>query len=135
MKHLLCIGVLVGCVSFSGDAFSTPVLNDDVPVALMQDETSGRVTATYSLSGAPAIVTVEVLTNDVPVDASALGPMSGEVNRLITENGNHAVYWKMPQWWMDRVGETNLKVKVSAWAPTTPPDWMVVSLTRLSTFE
>ena len=128
MKRLLSVAMLAGCMSVMGDAFSAPVLNDDVPVALMQDETSGRVTATYSLSGAPAIVTVEVLTNDVPVDASALGPMSGDVNRLITGDGSHAVYWKMPQWWMDRVGETNLKVKVSAWSPTTPPDWMVVSL-------
>ena len=128
MKRLLSVAMLAGCISVMGDAFSAPVLNDDVPVALTQDETSGRVTATYSLSGAPAIVTVEVLTNDVPVDASALGPMSGDVHRLITEAGSHAVYWKMPQWWMDRVGETNLKVKVSAWSPTTPPDWMVVSL-------
>ena len=128
MKRLLSVAMLARCMSVMGDAFSAPVLNDDVPVALTQDETSGRVTATYSLSGAPAIVTVEVLTNDVPVDASALGPMSGDVNRLITGDGSHAVYWKMPQWWMDRVGETNLKVKVSAWSPTTPPDWMVVSL-------
>ena len=128
MKRLLSVAMLAGCISVMGDAFSAPVLNDDVPVALTQDETSGRVTATYSLSGAPAIVTVEVLTNDVPVDASALGPMSGDVHRLITEAGNHAVYWKMPQWWMDRVGETNLKVRVSAWSPATPPDWMAVSL-------
>lgn len=128
MKHLLCAVVLLGCVSYSRDAFSTPMLNDDVPVVLTQDEETGRVTATYSLSGAPAIVTVEVLTNDVPVDAAALGPMSGDVNRLVSGGGDHAVYWKLPCNWMERVGETNLKVRVSAWSPVTPPDWMVVSL-------
>ena len=65
-------------------------------VSVAQD--SGRnVQISYTLDGAPAVVTVDVRTNGVSMSGAMLqGYVSGAVNRRV-EPGTHVITW-LPRW-------------------------------------
>lgn len=93
-----------------------------------QDATSKRVTIGYELEGAPAIVTVDILTNGVSIGAEHLTYMSGDVNRRV-EAGAHTVTWAPCKAWRGNVvNDGSVTAKVSAWALNEPPPYMVVDL-------
>ena len=52
-------------------------------VTFAQDAESKRVTIGYELEGAPAIVTVDILTNGVSIGSEHLTHMAGDVNRRV----------------------------------------------------
>ena len=94
-----------------------------------QDATSKRVTIGYELEGAPAIVTVDILTNGVSIGAAHLTYMAGDVNRRV-EAGKRTVTWQPCKSWRGNVvADGSVTAKVSAWALNEPPPYMVVDLT------
>lgn len=99
-------------------------------VAMKQDAASRRVTVTYTLGGTQAmIVTADMLTNDtVSVGGKHLRHLSGDVNRLV-QPGSRTFYW-FPNKDFDNMDTLSIKAKVTAWQPSTPPDYMVVNLLR-----
>ena len=87
-----------------------------------------KVTISYDLSGAPAIVTFEVFTNGVSIGGRALWASYGDVNAKV-QPGNRSIFWQ-PRDWNDRfVVDGSVSVKVSAHAFDNPPDYMAVDLT------
>lgn len=93
-----------------------------------QDATSKRVTIGYELEGAPAIVTVDILTNGVSIGAEHLTYMSGDVNRRVA-TGTRTVTWAPCKAWRGNVvNDGSVTAKVSAWALNEPPPYMVVDL-------
>ena len=98
----------------------------------------GHVAVSYSLSGAPAVVTFDVRTNSVSIGGAAFGCVTGEVNRLVTSSGSHSFVWdtlvgSTPIAAQD-VSTGNAKVVVTAWSPDAPPDYLVVDLSSGTNF-
>ena len=98
-------------------------------VAWSQDADSRVVTVDYTLSGAPAVVTFDFLTNGVSIGGENLTggnepkpQPQGDVFRLVESNGPHAFTWRPDRTWSDHVATGQLVVK--AWATDDPPDYM-----------
>ena len=121
MKQLtfLLSAAMTASVSFG----AMPVIDS---VVLKQGD-DHVVTVDYALKGAPAIVTVEFLTNGVPVDVAACTRQSGDVNRFVDTNGIHRLVWQ-PIGALANTCDGPLTAKLTAWPLGTPPDVMVVNL-------
>lgn len=126
MKRLLSIGVAVAV----GAAVAGP---SAVVTSVAQDPSTRVVTVNYTLSGAPAIVTFDFLTNGVSIGGAnvtggdVLKPQPrGDVFRRVTTDGAHAFTWKPDRTWSDHLADG--QIAVSAWAMDNPPDYLAVPL-------
>lgn len=90
-----------------------------------QDETSHLVMVSYSLE-ADAIVTMEVLTNGVPL--KGITHLSGDVCRMVKQ-GDRSFRWAVECSHPDISAlPEDSEVRVLAWKKSDPPDYMVASL-------
>lgn len=96
-------------------------------VTMAQDAVSRVVTVSYTLAGGPAIVTVDVRTNGVSIGGANLWHFSGDVNRVV-ESGARTMAWRPDRAWPGHKIDSGVTAVVTAWAPDTPPDVMVVPL-------
>ena len=99
-------------------------------VTIGSEQTDGfqLVTVTYALGEAPAIITVDFLTNGVSIGEKNFNNVVGAVNRLITQTGEvHKICWRPAKSWAGNGAEA-VSAKVTAWSPDDPPAYMVVSL-------
>ena len=94
-------------------------------VSLTQDSASGTVAVSYATAGDPAIVTCEFLTNGVSLGEADFTRLHGDVNVKVSA-GAHSVTWATAAERVTIAG--TLSVKLKAWSPSTPPDYMVVDL-------
>ena len=118
----------VSAALLAGGAFAAGPTIKEGSVTFAQDAASKRVTIGYELEGAPAIVTVDILTNGVSIGSEHLTHMAGDVNRRV-EAGTHAVSWQPCKAWRGNVvRDGSVTAKVSAWALNEPPPYMVVDL-------
>ncbi len=103
-------------------------------VSVSQDAGSRRVEVAYTISDAPAVVTVEVYTNTVAdasgewvnVGVSNVTHVTGDVFREVPE-GDHSLYW-LPG---EQFAEADLgavKAEVKAWPTNNTPNYMVYDL-------
>ena len=93
----------------------------------------GSARVTFNLSGGPAFVTAEFLTNGVPLAAECYRDgLKGDVGKLIAD-GPHRIKWKafetMPGL---SVQGANLTAKLTVWTQSLPPTYMAVDLTQAS---
>ena len=103
------------------------VLPQLTQVRVAQDAVTQCVTVDYALD-APAIVTLDVLTNGISIGAANVTFAYGDVNRLVG-GGAHRLFWHAAKSWPGfRFSDDTVSVEVSAWAPDLPPDYMVVDL-------
>ena len=86
-----------------------------------------RVTVSYVLANAPAIVTVDFRTNGVSIGEANFTTLSGDVNKKVTGNGSHSLTWNARADWPNRRVPAFSAV-VTAWPLANPPDYMVASL-------
>lgn len=104
----------------------------EVTNVTMSQDIGRLVTVTYHLAGAPAIVTMDVVTNGVSIgdeNVYRLSPPSGAVSKLIAEDGDYTITWKADRAWPDhKITDKSAQVVVTAWDPAVPPDYMVVDL-------
>ncbi|MBR2838713.1 MAG: SUMF1/EgtB/PvdO family nonheme iron enzyme [Kiritimatiellae bacterium] len=108
-------------------AVTASAADPTVSNVLVSQGADRRVTVSYDLSGAPAIVTFEVFTNGVSIGGRALWASYGDVNVKVPP-GNRAIFWQ-PREWNDRfVDDGSVSVKVTAHALDNPPDYMAVDL-------
>lgn len=96
-------------------------------VTMAQDAVSRVVTVSYTLADGPAIVTVDVRTNGVSIGGANLWHFTGDVNRLV-ESGARTMTWRPDRAWPGHKIDSGVTAVVTAWAPDTPPDVMVVPL-------
>ena len=104
----------------------------DVPVVsgVTFDQPGGgrTVTVTYNLQYAPAVVTVDVLTNGVSIGADKVTYLEGDVNKVV-QPGARQFKWFAKRDWPDQLITDNIvSVKLRAWALTEPPPYMVADL-------
>ena len=106
-----------------GMAMAAPVVSD---VSLSQDPATRLVTVEYTLSGGPAIVTLDVLTNGVSVGAANIVTTAGDVNRRVEAGENHRLTWRPDYGWDGNLFDAT--AKLTAWPLDDPPDWLVASV-------
>lgn len=88
-----------------------------------------RIAVSYTLSGGPAVVTVDFLTNGVSVGAARFRSLEGAVNARVPSGAN-TLYWNVAADWPEfKVTDNSLTAVVTAWADTCPPDYMALDLT------
>ena len=94
-------------------------------VTWSQDVATHVVTVTYSLD-ATAIVTAEMVTNGVVV--SPVSRVAGDLNRRL-DAGPHSFRWSLDRE-RGELGDlpADAVLRLKAWDPTDPPDYMLVSL-------
>ena len=94
-------------------------------VTWSQDAATHVVTVTYSLDAA-AIVTAEMVTNGVTV--SSVSRIAGDLNRRL-DAGPHSFSWS-PDRERAELGDlpADAVLRLKAWDPAEPPDYMLVSL-------
>ena len=110
---------------------------------------SPKVTVTYSLTVAPAIVTMDVQTNYF-VDAeerwasiggenitSGDGALEGEIYKMVSGTGPYTIVWHPEKSWPGPSGvdprtvnpqSDTVRIVITAWPTNDPPPYMVVDL-------
>ena len=116
-------------------AWAVPCLVYAVPptvsnVQVTQDE-ARLVTISYTLSGAPAIVTLSAFTNGVSIGGALLVNAKGALNKRIEPSADaQTITWQPRVTWPDqKITDGSFSVKLTAWALDNPPDYMAVDLT------
>jgi formylglycine-generating enzyme required for sulfatase activity len=137
MKNMnLKIMTVMLCAAFSMSVLAVPEIREG-SVSMVQDA-SRKVTITYTLDTAPAVVTVDILTNGVPLTGAMLqGRLTGAINCKV-EPGTHTVSWRPradDRIVKERDWAENAKAVVTAWPTNAPPTWMVVDLTKEDAVE
>jgi len=109
-------------------AFASAAVANVSSIALQQGANK-RVTVSYTLD-APAIVTVDFLTNGVSIGEQNFTDVFGDVNQLVSKVGETCtISWKPYRSWPDRtIADSAFTAKVTAWATNAPPDYLVVDL-------
>ena len=74
-----------------------------------------------------AIVTAEFFADGASVPAEAVQTLSGDINRKVAAGSGRSFTWKAHKDWPDH-NVAAFTVKVTAWAPLAPPDYMAVDL-------
>jgi formylglycine-generating enzyme required for sulfatase activity len=91
-------------------------------VAVTQSDT-GFVTVSYDLSGADAIITLELRSGDARLDTRSL---SGDVNLLVSAGSGKKIYWR-PRG-KNAIAAGSVTARVTAWTRDVPPDYMSLPL-------
>jgi len=100
-------------------------------VQVVQDD-QRLVTISYTLGGADAIVTMDVMTNGVSIGYALYANASGDVNVKVKQ-GARRITWQPRTTWPDqKIRDNSLSVKLTAWALDNPPDYMCVDLVTKS---
>ena len=112
-----------------GSATDVPVVSD---VTFNQPGGGRTVTVTYNLQYAPAIVTMDVLTNGVSIGAGNIVSLEGDVGKVV-QPGARQFKWFAKRDWPDHlITENVVSVKLRAWSLFSPPLYMVADLETAS---
>ena len=122
MKKMTCL--FCGLVALT--AAAQPEISS---VSMTQAPGGGTVTISYSLSGGPAVVTLDIVTNGVSIGRFGLGAPKGDCNALVSD-GTHRIKWR-PADTLRTVGiaALNAQAVLTAWSPNRMPDYLVCDLT------
>ena len=108
-----------------GTATDVPVVSD---VTFDQPGGGRTVTVTYNLQYAPAIVTVDVLTNGVSIGADKVTHLEGDVGKVVQPGARQFKWFAKRDWPEQLITDSIVSVKLRAWALTEPPPYMVADL-------
>ena len=129
---LLALAALCVSAAVCGGTPKVPVVSD---VVMKQGDGSRRVTIAYKLTGAPAVVTLDVQTNTadgawVSIGADRFASAKGEWAKLVAADGEYAISWRPDKSGMSgmKIAEGGARAVVKAWAVNAPPDYMVIDL-------
>lgn len=119
----VCASLLAACAAGATDS-AVELLS------VAQDAATKNVTVTYRLTGADAIVTLDVLTNGVSVGGVAF--VAGDANRLVSadESAVRTITWAAAKDRPDEIGPLGdaAQVVVQAWRPSEPPPYLCLDL-------
>ena len=125
MKKLL----LMTCAAAAYAAHATPPSIIDVQ---FNQDYNRLVTISYTLGGADAIVTMDVLTNGVSIGRALYSNATGDVGVKVKQ-GARQIFWQPRATWPDqKIRDNSLSVKLTAWALDNPPDYMCIDLVTKS---
>ena len=132
-------------VSFLGAFFAAGGLFAAAPqisqstLSLVSGTPGDYVKISYKLTGAPAVVTVDIQTNSmsdasgawVSIGGEAMGVLGGEANKLVGRLDTELnAYWFPSVSFQGRnIASGGIRAEVKAWPTNCPPDYMTVDLT------
>ena len=117
-------------------AMTTATLTAAVPEvsnATMTQAADRLVTITYNLADAPAVITLDIQTNNTQGTWTSIGGaniqnVTGDVWKKV-ETGNRTIQWRPDLSWPDhKVADGGARAVVTAWALDNTPDYMVVDI-------
>ena len=124
---------MLGTLLLSGTLVTGAAAAADSTVELLsvaQSAATKNVTVTYRLTGADAIVTLDVLTNGVSVGGVAF--VAGDANRLVSADASavRTITWAAAKDRPDEIGPVGAtaQVVVQAWSPSAPPPYLCLDL-------
>ena len=121
MKNII---LLAGLAALTAEA--VPTVSE---VSMSLNGAGNVATVSYRLSDGPAIVTVDIQTNGVPLAADDFGSVKGDWNGRMTD-GLHQMTWKPAKKFQELgIKALNAKAVVTAWSPVKGPDYLVCDLT------
>ena len=131
MKHFLISAV------FAAAALSALAMPSIENVRIDVSPGAKRINVTYDLKGSAAIVTLEFLTNGVPIGAAKSAVSTGDVFRRVSVGDGNAILWMPGAAWsdVDRLPLPGLQAELTAWALDNPPDYMVADLSDGATSD
>ena len=124
---------------------SSQAIIPEVSDVTMTQSATRRVTITYRLSDAPAVVTLDIQTN-ANTSAAADDPgwtsiggrnicnAQGDVWKKVSGKDTYTITWKPDQVWTDAEGEgfkiaaNGARARVTAWPVDNTPNYMVVDI-------
>ena len=112
-------------------AFATAALHANpgapqVSNVVVSNRTAGIATVTFDLDE-DAVVTAEFIADGVTIPAEIVQTLTGDINRKVSAGAGRSFTWKAYADWPDHV-VTAFSVRVTAWPPLAPPDYMAVDL-------
>ena len=119
MKTLLALTMIAGTC-----AAATPKATVN---AVTVDASAAKVTVSYALSDAAAIVTAKFFTNGVAVAEGDATSLFGDVNKLVAVGDTRSFAWYVRHDIPD-FPACDVSVELSLWSEANPPDYMAVSL-------
>ena len=128
MSRLMCL--LVAGVSAAAVAGPTVTVDEN----WSQDPTTSQVSVKYKLSGEPAIVTLDVLTNGVSIGPENISRIAGDANCVVQPSTDErTILWRPDCSWEGHVfTKGEISVSVVAWSLDNPPDYMAFNLSMPS---
>ena len=127
---LLAMLVGASCATpLFGSATDVPVISD---VSFNQPGGGRTVTVTYNLQYAPAIVTMDVLTNGVSIGAGNIVSFEGDVGKVVQPGARQFKWFAKRDWPEHLITENIVSVKLRAWSLFSPPPYMVADLETAS---
>ena len=120
--------VFAACAMSSAAAFAAdPVVSY---VTLSQDPVNSNVIIEYSLTGADAVITVDILTNDTSIGEQNFTHIVGDVNRLVAPDAENRkrIVWTCVRDIPNVKIDSGVTVHVNAWAADNPPNYFVMDL-------
>jgi formylglycine-generating enzyme required for sulfatase activity len=100
-------------------------------VSITPDPGQRDLTIVYTLSGEPAVVTFDVLTNGVSIGWANIHHAVGDVNRKVEAGENKIIKWAASRSWPGNcITDSSLGVRVIAHPTNNPPAYMVVDLVQ-----
>ena len=113
---------------------------DSAGVVFSKEAGSKWATVTYTLTGAPAIVTLDIETNTldnaagewVSIGGENVQTVEGAANKVVRDSQSpQTIRWKAAEDWPDLTVATNrIRAVLTLWATNAPPDWLVVGLEK-----
>lgn len=137
IKSILCAFAACVAVGFAGAETAVPTVTD---MTVVQGPGSREVKIKYRLDIYPAVVTLDVKTNDtVSIGGEHICTAQGAVWRKVTSDDKDASDWCTITWhpeisWTGEDGNgfkaDNVKFEVTAWPLDNTPDYMVVNIAK-----
>ena len=93
---------------------------------VLAQPSSGTATVTFDLDE-DAVVTAEFFADGAAVPAEYVQSLSGDVNCKVAAGSGRTFSWRADKDWPER-SVAAFSVKVTAWPPLAPPDYMAVDL-------
>ena len=126
MKNIMNL-VSFFAVGAALSAFADPAVQS-VNMTQSDDRT---VTISYTLSEAPAVVTLDIVTNGVSIGGENIQYVTGDVNRKVSGKESYTITWRPDFSWQGNLAVA--QAVVTAWPLDNTPDYMVVDLTAPKT--
>lgn len=123
-------------MTFCTSALLADVSVPEVLTVTMSQDSSRQVAINYTLSSAPAVVTLDIQTNDVAsgtwasIGGQHIQRTSGDVFKRVDKTSG-TIYWQADLDWPDhKIKNNGARAVVTAWALDNTPDYMVVDATQ-----
>ena len=134
MKNNAFSAILFAAATGAALPFAASAATDVPVVSNIRLEQPGKtLIVSYNLSQAPAVVTMEILTNGVPMAESSQAFFEGDVNRYVAPGNGRQIRFKPADVLPEDTLFPNTTVRIKAWNVEAPPDYMVVGLGSPST--